>query len=469
MWQLKQKLKLLVIPSIDGLATEIFVTDAIGAIPAQDLSSYETIVANDAKLALKADKTELDGLATETFVTDAIGAIPATDLTGHETIVANDAKLALKADKTEVAAVDSKVDALVIPSIDGLATETFVTDAIDAIPEVDLTGHETIVANDVKLALKADKTELDGLATETFVTDAIDAIPVTDLSSVENAITAIDSKVDALVIPSIEGLATETFVTDAIAAIPTTDLSVFETIASNDVKLALKADKTEVSSAVNTAVSNLVNGAPETFNTLKEIADWIEGDGVNTTELTNAIANKADRSEVDAVDAKVDALVIPSITGLATEIFVTDAIANIDIPSITGLATETYVDDAIANKAGRIEDAIANKADRSEVDAVDAKVEALVIPSINGLATKTYVDDVIAVLEIDKVSESTMAKLAPSTITIDKATLNITYPDVVIGGIVYVEGNTSTVYMKINSTEWMAIPCVFIDIMIKRE
>ena len=30
---------------------------------------------------------------------DAIGAIPATDLSGHETIVANDAKLALKADK----------------------------------------------------------------------------------------------------------------------------------------------------------------------------------------------------------------------------------------------------------------------------------------------------------------------------------------------------------------------------------
>ena len=62
------KVEALVIPSIDGLATETFVTDANWCYPAQDLSSYETIVANDAKLALKADKTELDGLATETFV-----------------------------------------------------------------------------------------------------------------------------------------------------------------------------------------------------------------------------------------------------------------------------------------------------------------------------------------------------------------------------------------------------------------
>ena len=40
--------------------------------------------------------------------------------------------------------------------------------------------------------------------------------------------------------------------------------------------------------------------------------------------------------------------IIPSVTGLATETYVDDAISNIPGVDLTGLATETYVDDAIA-------------------------------------------------------------------------------------------------------------------------
>lgn len=40
----------------------------------------------------------------------------------------------------------------------------------------------------------------------------------------------------------------------------------------------------------NTAISNLINGAPETLDTLKEIADWIANDETGTTALTNRVS-----------------------------------------------------------------------------------------------------------------------------------------------------------------------------------
>ena len=60
-----------------------------------------------------------------------------------------------------------------IPSIEGLATETFVSEAIEAIPAPDFTG----------------------LATETFVSEAIEAIPATDLSGLATE-TYVDEKID---------------------------------------------------------------------------------------------------------------------------------------------------------------------------------------------------------------------------------------------------------------------------------
>jgi hypothetical protein len=79
----------------------------------------------------------------------------------------------------------------------GLATETFVTTAIDNIPEVDLTG----------------------LATETFVTTAIDNIPEVDLT----------------------GLATETFVNNTISSLLETSAETIQTL--NELTAALEDDE----------------------------------------------------------------------------------------------------------------------------------------------------------------------------------------------------------------------------------
>lgn len=54
----------------------------------------------------------------------------------------------------------------------------------------------------------------------------------------------------------------------------------------------------------------LGNDLSETYDTLKEIATWIEGDGVNTTELTQAVANEAAlrQSEDEALAGRVSVL-----------------------------------------------------------------------------------------------------------------------------------------------------------------
>ena len=54
----------------------------------------------------------------------------------------------------------------------------------------------------------------------------------------------------------------------------------------------------------------LGEGISETYDTLKEIQTWIEGDGVNATELTQAIADEARlRSEADTtLQGKIDAI-----------------------------------------------------------------------------------------------------------------------------------------------------------------
>ena len=46
---------------------------------------------------------------------------------------------------------------------------------------------------------------------------------------------------------------------------------------------------------ITTAVTNLINGAPATLDTLKEIADWIANDEVQLTSILSTLANKVDK------------------------------------------------------------------------------------------------------------------------------------------------------------------------------
>lgn len=154
------------------------------------------------------------------------------------------------------------------------------------------------------------------------------------------------------------GLATETYVTNAIAAAQIDgeeiDLSGYATkvdlltkvdnvegkgLSTNDYTDADKAKvdgiDTSISTAVNAAITVVVDGAPTTFDTLREIAEWIENDGVAATDLASAIAGKADRTELS------DYATVVAMTQLEGQ--VSDGLSNkVDKEAGKGLSTNDF-------------------------------------------------------------------------------------------------------------------------------
>lgn len=154
------------------------------------------------------------------------------------------------------------------------------------------------------------------------------------------------------------GLATETYVTNAIAAAQLDgeeiDLSGYATkvdlltkvdkvegkdLSTNDYTTADKAKvdgiDTSISTAVNAAIASVVDNAPATFDTLKEIATWIETEGVDTAELAAGIAGKADRTELS------DYATVVSMTQLEGQ--VSAGLSNkVDKEAGKGLSTEDF-------------------------------------------------------------------------------------------------------------------------------
>ena len=154
------------------------------------------------------------------------------------------------------------------------------------------------------------------------------------------------------------GLATETYVTNAIAAAQLDgeeiDLSGYATkvdlltkvdnvegkgLSTNDYTDADKAKvdgiDTSISTAVNAAITVVVDGAPTTFDTLREIAEWIENDGVSATDLASDIAGKADRRELSGYATTV------AMTQLEGQ--VSDGLSNkVDKEAGKGLSTEDF-------------------------------------------------------------------------------------------------------------------------------
>ena len=153
-------------------------------------------------------------------------------------------------------------------------------------------------------------------------------------------------------------LATESYVTNAIAAAQLAgeeiDLSGYATkvdlltkvdnvegkgLSTNDYTDADKAKvdgiDTSISTAVNAAITGIVDGAPATFDTLREIAEWIENDGVSATDLASDIAGKADRRELSGYATTV------AMTQLEGQ--VSDGLSNkVDKEAGKGLSTEDF-------------------------------------------------------------------------------------------------------------------------------
>ena len=94
---------------------------------------------------------------------------------------------------------------------------------------------------------------------------------------------------------------------EKIEAVAIPDISNLETKENASAKLQ------EAKSYTDTKIADLVNSAPETLDTLKEVADAIQENETVVDALNAAIGNKANSSDVynkQEVDGKIDAATI---------------------------------------------------------------------------------------------------------------------------------------------------------------
>ena len=142
------------------------------------------------------------------------------------------------------------------------------------------------------------------------------------------------------------GYATEAFVQEQIQNIehPTVEVPSKLSELENDANYAQQ-------SYVDTKVADLVNSAPETLDTIGEIAQALKDHQDVADAITEAIGKKADKED------------LPSIEGLASEAFVTEAIQKIEFPvtDLSNYYTRDEVTQAIVDNAELPEGGLAHQ------------------------------------------------------------------------------------------------------------
>lgn len=108
----------------------------------------------------------------------------------------------------------------------------------------------------------------------------------------------------------------------------------------------LRAKSADVTSQISEAISSLIGGAPETYDTLKEIADYISTHEDVVTALNAAIGGKADKTTVDAIQSVVNGL-----GSLATKSVV--SLSDLDSTLQAKIGAIDNIQDAVAD-ASRI-------------------------------------------------------------------------------------------------------------------
>ena len=329
------------IPSVDGLASETYVQEEIAKIeiPEVDLSDY-------AKLS---DIPSHDGLATETYV------------------LAEIAKAQLEEGEVDLSGYATKDD------IASFASTEYVNEKIAGIEIPEVPVNVSAFTNDA--GYLTEHQSLEGFATEEFVTEAVAAVEI----------------------PSIEGLASEEFVNDAIAAIELPEAEIYKV----DFNAPNFAEATKAYKAGKVLV--LVNAAPDTNS--YALMNYVSDSYITFTKfLTNRSETygafntyylSADNTwEVskEVKISKVEANIDGDVVGQLNTIKINKEIYS--IPSIDGLASEAYVDEKF-NAIEIPEVDLSEYALKSELFSKDYNelVNTPEIPSIVGLATESYVDE----------------------------------------------------------------------------
>ena len=395
--------------SLEGLATEQFVTDRISEIQMPETDH----------LATKDEVAKaVEGLATEEFVTNQ-GYI-----TEHQDI----SHLATKEEVNEIAKqipsidglatetyVDEKVASINIPSIEGLATEAWVNEQGFLTEHQDITGKQDVIEDLEAIREGAAKgaTALqevpEGYATEAWVGEQGFLTEHQDLSEY--------AKKEEL--PTLEGYATESWVSAEIAKAQ---------LEGEDVDLSGYATKDDIKDFateqfVTDRISEIQIPSVEGLAT----EEWVNEQGFLTEHQD--ITGKQDVIEdLEAIreGAAKGATALQEVPeGYATEVWVTEQGFITEHQDITG--KQDVIDDLEAIREGAAKGAtalqeipegyatetwvgeqgfltehqdISGLATKEEVANAIAEIE---IPSIEGLATEQFVTDEIAKIEIPSI------------------------------------------------------------------
>ena len=149
--------------------------------------------------------------------------------------------------------------------------------------------------------------KIGGVLKDLMVKTNASQVYVDDTTTLEAKLTELVNALDGKAAAShTHAQADVTGLEDALTARPTTDA---------------------MNSAISAAISELIGGAPETYNTLKEIADYIEAHKEVVDALNAAIGNKADKTVVDTLQETVTAIktTVDGLGALATKYTVAES------------------------------------------------------------------------------------------------------------------------------------------------
>ena len=313
----------------------------------------------------------IEGLASETYVDNKVDSIVIPDISNL-------------ASKDEVAVVDAKVDALVIPSIDGLATEQYVNNKVAAIeiPSVEGLASETYVDevfDTIDLSPYVEKAKVSGLV----------AIDGTNVSKAEHNIVSKknNKNITAKIWNETSG---------GGAQMKNENVGKISFIGVNngdgDNEIWVQGYAKNIGNNTGTRMTLSTTGMYYTKN--QNNGTYTANDEIVTVKDLNAAVGAIVIPDISGLAEKSE---IPSIAGLATEQYVNNAVGSIVIPSVDGLASVTYVDEQIA----AIEHPVEGLATTAYVDTAISNID---IPSTEGLASETYVNDAVGAIDIPDVS-----------------------------------------------------------------
>ena len=272
---------------------------------------------------------------------------------------------------------DSSVEVAAADMFDGVATS-------DDINQINTKNEE----QDTALSEKANTSDV---YTRAEIDEKLEEMDISDLATKEE-VQAVDAKVDAIVIPDTSDMATQTWVNE-------------QGFLKEHQSLDDYATKDEVSETVTTEVAKIVADAPEDFDTLKEIADYIASDKTKADQIETSISN-LEENKVDWVESTPGRKHIvlknhDSVLGTATDgtTYNVAMVSKWDVADFgtSNLHTNLNSKDGVVtindNKQVATTDDlpnVSNLATKAEVEAVDAKVDAI---DISDMATQTWVNE----------------------------------------------------------------------------